>query len=156
MRHLPDPALIAAVLFLSFACEALSDEASPERFDELCRELMDQVLEHGDIRFAESSAELGRDAFGVLDEIVEIAMDCPALTITVTGHTDNTGNEHYNLALSRERAESVVAYLQERGVAAERLTARGAGSKAPKGSNDHPAGRQVNRRIEIEGTVTLQ
>jgi outer membrane protein OmpA-like peptidoglycan-associated protein len=150
MRHLPDPALIAAVLLLSFTCDATPDEISPDRFDQLCRELISQVAEHRDIRFAESSAELGRDALGVLDEIVEIATDCPALSITVTGHTDNSGNEHFNLALSRERAKSVVNYLKKRGLAADRLTARGAGSQAPKASNDLPAGRQENRRIEFE------
>jgi OOP family OmpA-OmpF porin len=88
----------------------------------------------------------------LLDEIAEIATDCPTASITVTGHTDSTGNESTNRALSEARAKSVVTYLIERGIEPQRLTTNGVGSAGAIASNDDAAGRQVNRRIEFELT----
>jgi len=159
MRHLLDPALLATVLTLACACSIASDEITQEsveplpasaQFDRLCEKLMSQVLQEGIVKFTESRAELGSKALSMLDEIVEIAFDCPSLSITVTGHTDNTGNETANLALSNARAESVVAYLAERRIDPARLEASGAGSDAPIANNEDAAGRQINRRIDFE------
>jgi OOP family OmpA-OmpF porin len=159
MRHLLHPAMLVAILGLTYSGSIPADETTERtteppgdlaRFNQDCVNLMQQVLHQGSIRFAMSSAKLGNDAHGVLDEIVEIAMDCPALSITITGHTDNTGDESFNKSLSRARAEAVVTYLTERGIEPERLTARGAGSDTPIASNDDLAGRRVNRRIEFE------
>ncbi len=159
MRDSVVPALLTAVFTLACANSIASEEIAPEsvkplhdpaHFNRLCEELMRQVLQQGNVEFAESSAELGTNALGTLDEIVEIAFDCPSLSITVTGHTDNTGNEAANRALSKARAESVVTYLTKRGIEPERLTASGVGSAVPIASNEDALGRQVNRRIEFE------
>jgi OmpA-OmpF porin, OOP family len=158
MRRSFDPALLTTVLTLACACSIASDEVrresveplpDPAQFDQLCEELMSQVLHQGTVNFAESNAELGTSGLGMLDEIVEIAFDCPSLVIAVTGHTDNRGNEAANHALSRARAETVVAYLAEHGIDPARLHASGAGSDKPIASNEDAAGRQVNRRIEF-------
>ena len=70
--------------------------------------------------------------------------------ILVAGHTDSTGNEPYNEALSQRRAESVRAYLVENfKLDADKLFARGFGEKAPIASNDTIDGRQRNRRVEL-------
>lgn len=70
--------------------------------------------------------------------------------ILVAGHTDSTGNEPYNEALSLRRAESVRAYLAEKfDLDADKLFARGFGEKAPIASNDTVEGRQRNRRVEL-------
>jgi len=70
--------------------------------------------------------------------------------ILVAGHTDSTGNEPYNDALSQLRAESVRAYLIENfKLDADKLFARGFGEKAPIASNDTIDGRQRNRRVEL-------
>jgi outer membrane protein OmpA-like peptidoglycan-associated protein len=69
--------------------------------------------------------------------------------VEVAGHTDSTGSDDYNQALSERRAASVAAYLTSRGVTSERLMAVGGGEKYPVASNDTPAGRQLNRRVEI-------
>jgi len=143
-----DPALIVAVLALAFARNVSADDAVPQ--DTLCEELMSRVVQQADLNFEKSSDKIGTSARSLLDEIVEIAFDCPSLMITVTGHTDNTGNEAGNRALSKARAESVVAYLGERGIEKERLSATGAGSERPIASNEDAAGRQENRRIEFE------
>jgi len=142
-----DPALMVAVLALAFSCNVSADESA--HLDKLCEELMSRVVQQTDVTFEKSSDKIGTSARSVLDEIVEIAFDCPSLTISVTGHTDNTGNEASNRALSKARAESVVAYLSERGIEKERLSATGAGSDTPIASNEDAAGRQANRRIEF-------
>ncbi len=70
--------------------------------------------------------------------------------ILVAGHTDSTGNEPYNEALSQRRADSVRAHLVENfKLDADKLFARGFGEKAPIASNDTADGRQRNRRVEL-------
>jgi OOP family OmpA-OmpF porin len=70
--------------------------------------------------------------------------------ILVVGHTDSTGNEPYNEALSERRAESVRSYLVENfELDADKLFARGFGEKSPIASNDTIEGRQRNRRVEL-------
>ena len=159
MRHSVVPASLAAVLTLAGASSIASEEITPEsveplpdsaQFNRLCEELMNQVLQEGTVEFAESSSELATNALGTLDEIVEIAFDCPSLSITVTGHTDNTGNEVANIELSKARAESVAAYLTKHGIDPGRLKAIGVGSDTPVASNKNAAGRHMNRRIEFK------
>ena len=67
----------------------------------------------------------------------------------IEGHSDNTGNEDFNLKLSQQRADAVRALLLARGIAPERITTRGYGPKFPIVDNDTPAGRQQNRRVEV-------
>ena len=147
-----DPALTVAVLALVFASNVAAKENGQKsaQFVSLCQNLMGQVLQQASLSFAKSSDKIPTSAQSVLDEIVEIAFDCPALLISVTGHTDNTGNEATNRALSKARAESVVAYLTERGIDPLRLSADGVGSDTPIASNDNAAGRQMNRRIKFD------
>ena len=122
------------------------------QFSHLCENLFTKALHNRNVEFRESSAKLRTNALSLLDEIAEIATDCPTVSITVTGHTDSTGNESTNRALSKARAKSVVTYLIERGIEPQRLTTNGVGSAGAIASNDDAAGRQVNRRIEFELT----
>ncbi len=73
--------------------------------------------------------------------------------IRVVGHTDNVpvakGQFPSNWELSAMRATTVVRFLQETGVAPERMIASGRGEYNPVAPNDTPEGRQKNRRIEI-------
>ena len=73
----------------------------------------------------------------------------PDLRLGIEGHTDATGDDAHNADLSVRRARSVVAYLVEHGIAANRLEASGKGETAPIGDNATPAGRQQNRRVVI-------
>ena len=151
MQVSPGPALLIAILTLGYLSAATSDAtpSDPALFDRICLDLMGRVLQRGKVRFAQSSDQLSTNSLGLLDEIVEIATDCPALSIAVTGHTDDTGDELINRRLSKARAEAVVAYLTEHGIEPGRLSAFGAGSETPIASNDDVAGRQLNRRIEF-------
>jgi outer membrane protein OmpA-like peptidoglycan-associated protein len=84
-----------------------------------------------------------------LDRIASLLKDYPGLTALIEGHTDNAGPDEINLELSKARADAVMQALTERGVAAERLTAEGAGEARPNAPNTTPAGRAQNRRVEV-------
>lgn len=69
--------------------------------------------------------------------------------IEVVGHTDSVGSDAYNLQLSKQRADSVAAYLEGQGVQAVRIQTLGAGKAYPIADNSTEAGRAQNRRVEI-------
>jgi len=108
----------------------------------------------GPIAFEESGTEMRASAYPVLDGVVALADACRAATVTITGHTDSTGNENRNRQLSLARAGAVAAHLDSRGIAKERLVVAGAGSSLPVADNATRYGRSINRRIEIQFTVT--
>ena len=85
----------------------------------------------------------------LLDEILEIAALCPDVALEVAGHSDAVGDKNYNIDLSERRANAVVAYLVEAGMAADRLSAVGMGFSQPIADNSTEAGRAQNRRIEF-------
>ena len=73
----------------------------------------------------------------------------PNSRVLVTGYTDNTGSPSYNLQLSRDRAQTMANYLITQGVDPARIQVVGMGEADPIASNATPAGRQLNRRVEI-------
>ena len=101
------------------------------------------------ILFDVDSATVKPAAMASLDKISAVLTKYPKTTITVAGHTDNTGRADYNLKLSERRANAVKFALAERGVAASRVTAMGFGADNPVASNATPDGRAENRRVEL-------
>ena len=92
------------------------------------------------------------DADGVfdgLDKVAESLRDWPEVRVEIGGHTDNSGADAYNMALSQKRAESVRAHLIGKGVDGERLTAKGYGETAPVADNATKEGKAKNRRVEV-------
>jgi outer membrane protein OmpA-like peptidoglycan-associated protein len=85
-----------------------------------------------------------------LDRLVSLLQANPDKKIEIGGHTDNVGSDETNLTLSNQRATSVVAYLTSKGVAADRLSAKGYGETMPIATNDTDAGRAKNRRTEFK------
>lgn len=79
----------------------------------------------------------------------ELLAENPGLVLELQGHTDSVGSDSYNLGLSHRRAESVRDWLLAHGVADTRLKAQGYGEALPVASNEHDAGRALNRRTEI-------
>jgi len=69
--------------------------------------------------------------------------------VAIEGHTDSVGTEPFNQALSEKRAIAVRDYLVGRGVPASRINITGLGETSPVATNDTPAGRQQNRRVEL-------
>jgi len=121
--------------------------------DAVAAELTD--LLEGTATFRPGSTDLSADARDLLDSAIDLLIANPSTRLTVEGHTDSQGSEANNLALSQARAEAVVTYLVQGGVAPERLTAIGYGETRPIADNDTSEGRAQNRRIEFiveEGT----
>ncbi len=101
------------------------------------------------ILFDTNSDHLKDESKPTLDALVGAAHDQPSWNFAIEGHTDNTGSDAHNQALSEKRAISVKAYLVNAGVNASRLTTQGFGSSRPVASNDTELGRSQNRRVEI-------
>ncbi|MBX2840517.1 MAG: OmpA family protein [Flammeovirgaceae bacterium] len=85
-----------------------------------------------------------------LKNLVTLLKENPELKVEISGHTDNVGNEAYNLELSRKRAISVVKKLMKAGIEINRLKPVGYGSKSPMASNETEEGKQQNRRTEFK------
>jgi OmpA-OmpF porin, OOP family len=102
------------------------------------------------VQFETNSAELKTSSYPVLDEIVAGMKEQPDLRVEIQGHTDSRGSKALNDRLSQQRAESVMAYLVSKGIARDRLTARGYGPDKPVASNDTVEGRAENRRVELK------
>ncbi len=111
----------------------------------------------GDVLFDFDSAEIRPSAEQALAQIAESMSErYPDKRIRIEGHTDNKGSDSYNLKLSKRRAEAVRAWLEgEGGWNAEQAQVVGLGETHPVARNqrtdgrDDPAGRQLNRRVEI-------
>ena len=103
----------------------------------------------GDVTFDVDSDVVLPGLYNELDRIAQILIKYPQTSIVVEGHTDSTGSDTYNQALSERRAWSVQRLLTERGVSPARITAIGYGESRPVATNDTPEGRQMNRRVEI-------
>ena len=122
--------------------------SSDFRLTESCGQAVDH-FSAGPIPFEKSSAEFRSSAYPVLDRIIAITTACRNSEISVTGHTDTSGNESLNLQLSLKRARAVAAYIEQGGIAASRMIVVGAGSSEPIADNETKYGRSLNRRIDV-------
>jgi len=103
-----------------------------------------------EIDFKTGSDKLLTHGKGILDTVVAYLNRNTGVNITIDGYTDNTGTDKINNPLSVRRAEATKAYLVSKGIAADRMTTAGFGSKDPIADNKTAAGRKKNRRIEIK------
>jgi outer membrane protein OmpA-like peptidoglycan-associated protein len=107
------------------------------------------------IRFALNSAKLSGGSSRTLTGAVKVLQQYPDLRVEISGHTDNTGDAERNRTLSQERADSVKAFLVSKGIAAERLEAKGYGPDKPLADNATKAGQAKNRRVEFTPISTV-
>jgi outer membrane protein OmpA-like peptidoglycan-associated protein len=107
------------------------------------------VLTVGDVLFDAGKAELGPGAQRSIDKLADFLKAYPKRTVLIEGHTDNTGDEDFNLKLSQQRADAVRDKLVAKGIAPQRIRTKGYGPKFPVVDNNTPAGRQQNRRVEV-------
>jgi len=108
------------------------------------------------VTFDTSSYAIKPSFAPVLDQVAQTLQQNPEVIAHVVGHTDSTGSLQYNQTLSLNRAQSVVNYLTQRGVASQRLSAEGRGPSQPIADNNTEAGRAANRRVEIYLRATRQ
>jgi len=101
------------------------------------------------VNFDFDKSDIRPDAQVVLDSAAEILKENPSTRVEVAGHTDATGPDDYNQGLSERRARSVVNYLVDQGVSADRLTPTGSGESQPVADNGTRDGRAQNRRVEL-------
>jgi outer membrane protein OmpA-like peptidoglycan-associated protein len=107
------------------------------------------VLTVGDVLFDAGKAELGLGAQRTIDKLADFLKAYPTRTVLIEGHTDNTGDEDFNVKLSQQRADAVRDKLVAKGIASQRIRTKGYGPKFPVVDNNTPAGRQLNRRVEV-------
>jgi outer membrane protein OmpA-like peptidoglycan-associated protein len=107
------------------------------------------IVNLSDVLFDTGSATLKPGAREKLARVSGILLSHPDLTLQIEGHTDSVGEADYNQRLSESRADSVRAYLVAQGIAATSVTTAGFGETRPVTSNDTPAARQQNRRVEV-------
>ena len=101
------------------------------------------------ITFALNSSDLNGQFFNALDGVSMVLKEYDKTVIEVAGHTDSSGSDQYNQALSERRAQAVAGYLSSHGVKTQRLITIGAGEGHPVASNDSEQGRASNRRVEL-------
>lgn len=103
----------------------------------------------GNVTFDVNKADIQPQFVSVLDRLAQVFNENNQTFIEVVGHTDSTGSDAINQALSERRAQSVVNYLANRSVVNERLAGFGQSSAYPIADNGTEQGRQLNRRVEI-------
>ena len=104
------------------------------------------------IFFETNKFQLDPKSQAELDKIVQLLNDNPTLKIEISGYTDNVGKPSDNLSLSNNRAKSVVTYLIGKGIAAQRVAAKGYGETKPVADNTTEDGKAKNRRTELKVT----
>ncbi len=107
-----------------------------------------QVLE--DLVFASGSSALAEGNFASLTDLAAFLEQNPQAKVMLVGHTDASGSLEANIALSRNRAQSVrERLLKSVGIPAAQVAADGVGYLSPRAPNDTEAGRLLNRRVEV-------
>ena len=101
------------------------------------------------VTFKAGSAELVPSSLKTLNSAIAGLKRNTKAKVEIEGHTSSEGSDELNQTLSEERAASVRAYMINKGISPDRVTAVGYGSSRPKADNATEAGRKANRRIEI-------
>jgi outer membrane protein OmpA-like peptidoglycan-associated protein len=137
-----------------------ASEQEKAQLREQLRQQLNQVLETretarglivnvSDVLFDVDKATLRPGARERLARVSGILLAHPGLRIAVEGHTDSTGSDSYNQRLSEARAASVRDYLVRNGIEQGAVGTTGFGESQPVATNETPAGRQQNRRVEL-------
>ena len=107
----------------------------------------------GNITFATNSYAISPTFNSTLYKVAQNLND-GSVAVVVSGYTDSTGNDSINIPLSKNRAAAVKQYLINKGVSSSRISSEGYGASNPIASNDTAAGREQNRRVEINVYAT--
>lgn len=102
-----------------------------------------------DVNFDFNSSQLTVPTIAILENLVSFLIENKTLNIEIQGHTDNIGDDDFNLDLSNQRAKAVASYLMKKGISSKRLTYKGFGETTPITTNATEQGRAINRRVEF-------
>jgi OOP family OmpA-OmpF porin len=139
-----------------FSVSEYVDLTELESFDEVEKNLDLAKMEVGksiklnNIFFEFNKTEIRDESKKELERLLQVMNQNPSLKIEIGGHCDSKGNEKINRELSLQRAQSVVNYLIDNGVASSRLQAKGYGEDVPIADNQTEEGRSLNRRVEFK------
>ncbi len=109
-----------------------------------------RVYKLENVYFDTGKSNIKPESYPSLDKLVFEMKNKPTMVIEIAGHTDNVGDDQNNMRLSQSRAVSAKQYLESKGIASNRLIAKGYGETAPVSTNETPEGRQLNRRTEVK------
>jgi outer membrane protein OmpA-like peptidoglycan-associated protein len=100
------------------------------------------------VLFNKNSADLKQEYFPILKKMAAVLNKYERTTILISGYTDITGTEAYNMELSKKRADNAKQEFIDNNVKATRMYTWGRGPKDPVGDNSTEAGQKQNRRVE--------
>jgi len=124
--------------------------ASPDTRSKLISE--GKLITYG-ITFDVNKEDVKPESFGTLKSIADVLKENEAVKVKIIGHTDSDGDDTKNMELSKRRAESVKSELVSKfGIDASRMETEGAGENIPIVTNDTPANKAQNRRVEFVKT----
>ena len=119
-----------------------------------CQSRLDARMKGRKVLFASNTAELQAASYSILDQIISTLEQCDEIVsenkLIIAGHTDNSGDAAYNLALSQRRADAVKTYIVNAITDTGLISSVGYGENQPVESNDTVEGRAQNRRIEFK------
>jgi outer membrane protein OmpA-like peptidoglycan-associated protein/Tol biopolymer transport system component len=110
----------------------------------------DMVVQLNDITFETGKADLKPESNEELDRLVGLLEGNQTIKVEISAHTDDVGNDDFNLKLSEKRAKSVVDYLLGKGIKTERMIAKGYGKTQPLVPNDSDENKAKNRRVQFK------
>jgi outer membrane protein OmpA-like peptidoglycan-associated protein len=126
------------------------NQGCPAKVKQLIVMTSEKLIIKDKIYFDTNKATIQARSNALLDQVVAILKAHTEIKLmNVEGHTDNSGDAAFNKQLSEDRAVAVTAYLTKKGIMPERLKPLGYGPEKPADTNDTPAGRENNRRVEF-------
>jgi outer membrane protein OmpA-like peptidoglycan-associated protein/tetratricopeptide (TPR) repeat protein len=134
----------------NFDLPATADYQEVEKNVELKKIDIGQSITLRNIFFDFDKATIRPESANELERLIKLLNDNPTLKIELGSHTDSKGSDEYNMKLSQSRSQSVVSYLINKGISADRLVAKGYGETMPVATNDNDEGRQQNRRTDFK------
>lgn len=118
--------------------------------DSLASAINQHLNKFNDIQFSKDDYRIREASYDNLDYIAQVLIMEPEMKLKIMAHTDSVGTSEHNMKLSTQRANEVLKYFVQKGIASSRLTAIGYGEEIPLVSNSTEEGRSVNRRVSFE------